>query len=154
MKGNVHVITQLNKILAFELSAINQYFLHARMFKNWGLAVLNQKIYKKSIQDMKHADKLIERILFLESQPNIQSLEKIKIGADPEKILANDKLILENQLIVLREAILECEKQRDYISRELLADIIEDEEEYLDWLESQFELIELTGMENYLQSNI
>lgn len=154
MKGNSKVVTQLNKILVFELSAINQYFLHARMYKNWGFEKLNHQDYKKSIQDMKHADKLIERILFLESKPNIQELEKIKIGNDCQQILQNDQLILDAQLTVLRAAIQICEAEKDYVSRDLLVEVLEDEEEHLDWLESQFELITLTGLENYLQTQI
>ena len=154
MKGNSNVINQLNQILSFELSAINQYFLHARMFKNWGIEKLNQQDYKKSIQDMKHADKLIERILFLESQPNIQDLEKIKIGPDCDNMLRNDKLIVENQLVLLRSTIAICEQEKDYVSRDLLVEIQEDEEEHLDWLEAQFELVAMTGLQNYIQSQI
>lgn len=154
MKGHPKVVSQLNKVLTCELTAINQYFLHARMFKNWGLEGLNHKAYKKSIQDMKHADKLIERVLFLEGLPNLQQLDKLRIGEHSEEMLACDKQMLEEQLTVLRDAIALCETERDYVSRDILEDLLEDEEEYLDWLEAQFELISLTGLANYLQSQI
>lgn len=154
MKGNSKVVSQLNKVLSYELSAINQYFLHARMFKNWGFEKLNQWVYKKSIQDMKHADKLIERILFLESKPNIQDLAKIAIGNDAVSMLRNDQDILQHHLTLLISAISICETEQDYVSRDLLVSILEDEEAHLDSLESQFELIAITGLENYLQSQI
>ncbi len=154
MKGHPKVVSQLNKVLTCELTAINQYFLHARMFKNWGLEGLNHKAYKKSIQDMKHADKLIERVLFLEGLPNLQQLDKLRIGEHSEEMLACDKQMLEEQLTVLRDAIALCETERDYVSRDILEDRREDEEEHLDWLEAQFELISLTGLANYLQSQI
>lgn len=154
MKGYPKVVSQLNKVLTCELTAINQYFLHARMFKNWGLEGLNHKAYKKSIQDMKHADKLIERVLFLEGLPNLQQLDKLRIGEHSEEMLACDKQMLEEQLTVLRDAIALCETERDYVSRDILEDLLEDEEEHLDWLEAQFELISLTGLANYLQSQI
>ncbi|MBO2608756.1 bacterioferritin [Shewanella algae] len=154
MKGHPKVVSQLNKVLTCELTAINQYFLHARMFKNWGLEGLNHKAYKKSIQDMKHADKLIERVLFLECLPNLQQLDKLRIGEHSEEMLACDKQMLEEQLTVLRDAIALCETERDYVSRDILEDLLEDEEEHLDWLEAQFELISLTGLANYLQSQI
>lgn len=154
MKGHPKVVSQLNKVLTCELTAINQYFLHARMFKNWGLEGLNHKAYKKSIQDMKHADKLIERVLFLEGLPNLQQLDKLRIGEHSEEMLACDKQMLEEQLTVLRDAIALCEIERDYVSRDILEDLLEDEEEHLDWLEAQFELISLTGLANYLQSQI
>ncbi|GAB1150538.1 MAG: bacterioferritin [Shewanella algae] len=154
MKGHPKVVSQLNKVLTCELTAINQYFLHARMFKNWGLEGLNHKAYKKSIQDMKHADKIIERVLFLEGLPNLQQLDKLRIGEHSEEMLACDKQMLEEQLTVLRDAIALCETERDYVSRDILEDLLEDEEEHLDWLEAQFELISMTGLANYLQSQI
>ena len=154
MKGHPNVIRRLNKILTFELTAINQYFLHARMYKNWGLEELNEKCYKKSIQDMKHADKLIERVLFLEGLPNLQQLEKLRIGEKPEEMLQCDKTMLEEQLIELRGAISLCETEQDYVSREILEDLLEDEEEYLDWIEAQQGLIAMTGIQNYLQAQI
>ncbi|PKG55072.1 bacterioferritin [Shewanella sp. Choline-02u-19] len=154
MKGQPKVISQLNKVLTSELTAINQYFLHARMFKNWGLGELNEKAYKKSIQDMKHADKVIERILFLEGLPNLQQLDKIRIGEHSQEMLECDKVMLEEQLVSLREAIALCELSADYVSRDMLEDLLEDEEEHLDWLEAQLELISLTGIQNYLQSKM
>ncbi|QSX34648.1 bacterioferritin [Shewanella avicenniae] len=154
MKGQPKVIAQLNKVLTSELTAINQYFLHARMFKNWGLEGLNHHEYKKSIKDMKQADKLIERVLFLEGLPNLQQLDKLRIGEHPQEMLSCDKSMQEDEIAFLRDAIALCEVEKDYVSRDLLEDILEDEEEYLDWLESQFELIKLTGIENYLQSQM
>ncbi|WP_108947296.1 bacterioferritin [Shewanella halifaxensis] len=154
MKGQPKVISQLNKVLTSELTAINQYFLHARMFKNWGLGELNEKAYKKSIQDMKHADKLIERVLFLEGLPNLQQLDKLRIGEHSQEMLECDKVMLEEELVLLREAIALCESEADYVSRDILEDLLEDEEEHLDWLEAQLELISLTGMQNYLQSKM
>jgi len=154
MKGQPKVVSQLNKVLIFELTAINQYFLHARMFKNWGLEALDKVEYKKSIQDMKHADKLIERVLFLEGLPNLQMLQRLRIGEYSEEMLSCDKEMLEEQLVLLRGSIELCEAERDYVSRDILEDILEDEEEHLDWLEDQQELIKLTGIQNYLQSKM
>lgn len=154
MKGHPKVVGQLNRVLTCELTAINQYFLHARMFKHWGLEKLNHVEYKKSIQDMKHADKLIERVLFLEGLPNLQQLEKLRIGEHSQEMLDCDLAMLQEQLTLLRDAINLCEAEQDYVSRDLLEDILEDEEEHLDWLESQQELITLTGIQNYLQSQI
>lgn len=154
MKGHPKVISQLNRILTCELTAINQYFLHARMFKHWGLEKLNEKEYKKSIQDMKHADKLIERVLFLEGLPNLQQLDKLRIGEHSQEMLDCDLTMVAEQLVALREAIKLCETERDYVSRDLLEDLLEDEEEHLDWIESQHELIKQTGIQNYLQSQI
>ncbi|MFB2777963.1 bacterioferritin [Shewanella mangrovisoli] len=154
MKGHPKVMGQLNRVLTCELTAINQYFLHARMFKHWGLEKLNHVEYKKSIQDMKHADKLIERVLFLEGLPNLQQLEKLRIGEHTQEMLDCDLAMVQEQLTLLRDAINICEAEQDYVSRDLLEDILEDEEEHLDWLESQQELISLTGIQNYLQSQI
>ncbi|AUD61532.1 MULTISPECIES: bacterioferritin [Shewanella] len=154
MKGHPKVVGQLNRVLTCELTAINQYFLHARMFKHWGLEKLNHVEYKKSIQDMKHADKLIERVLFLEGLPNLQQLEKLRIGEHSQEMLDCDLAMVQEQLTLLRDAINLCEAEQDYVSRDLLEDILEDEEEHLDWLESQQELITLTGIQNYLQSQI
>lgn len=154
MKGHPKVISQLNRVLTFELTAINQYFLHARMFKHWGFEGLNEKEYKKSIQDMKHADKLIERVLFLEGLPNLQQLDKLRIGEDTEEMLSCDKDAVTEQIALLRDVIKLCETEQDYVSRDLLEDLLEDEEEHLDWIESQQELISATGIQNYLQSQI
>jgi len=154
MKGHPKVVGQLNRVLTCELTAINQYFLHARMFKHWGLEKLDHVEYKKSIQDMKHADKLIERVLFLEGLPNLQQLEKLRIGEHTQEMLDCDLAMVQEQLTLLRDAISLCEAEQDYVSRDLLEDILEDEEEHLDWLESQQELIGLTGIQNYLQSQI
>ncbi|TVQ68462.1 MAG: bacterioferritin [Oceanospirillales bacterium] len=154
MKGEKTIIQQLNKVLTYELTSINQFFLHARMFGNWGFNELNEKAYKKSIKDMKQADKLIERILMLEGLPNLQQLDRLRIGEAPVEMLSADLGFVMDQLPLLRQAIAECEKLQDYVSRELLEDILEDEESYIDWLETQQQLIENLGTENYLQSQI
>ena len=152
MKGETRVIELLNGLLTTELTSINQYFLHARMYRNWGLDSLNEKSYKKSIQDMKQADELIERILFLEGLPNLQKLEKIRIGEHAAEMLQCDMDLELEQLSQLKDAIASCEQARDYVSRDLLEDILEYEEEHVDWIETQQYLIENTGLENYLQS--
>lgn len=152
MKGDAKVNEYLNQILAIELTSINQYFLHARMFKNWGFSALNEKAYKKSIKDMKQADKLIERILFLEGLPNLQKLNRLRIGENTVEMLQCDLDQITEQLQLLNEAIAYCESVKDYITRELLADIQAYEEEYLDWLETQQSLITQVGLENYQQS--
>jgi bacterioferritin len=152
MKGDVKVNEYLNQILSIELTSINQYFLHARMFKNWGFSELDEKAYKKSIKDMKQADKLIERILFLEGLPNLQKLNRLRIGENTAEMLQCDLDQIVEQLEVLKEAIAYCESVKDYVSRELLEEIQEYEEEYLDWLETQQSLIAQGGIENYQQS--
>lgn len=154
MKGNKSILTTLNKVLSVELTSINQYFLHARMYKNWGLEALNKVAYKKSIKDMKQSDDLIERILFLEGLPNLQHLEKIRIGENTSEMLNCDLTLQADQIGLLKEAITLCENEGDYVSRELLAEILEYEEEHADWIETQQHLIENVGMENYLQSHI
>jgi bacterioferritin len=154
MKGDKKVIAYLNKVLRNELAAINQYFLHARMFKNWGLQKLNDHEYHESVDEMKHADMLIERILFLEGLPNLQEIGRLRIGENTPEILRCD-LELENEAIPeLREAIAYCESVKDYVSRELFETILEGEEEHVDWLETQIELIERVGLENYQQSQM
>jgi bacterioferritin len=154
MKGDKKVIQFLNKALKNELTAINQYFLHARMYEDWGLNQLNEKEYEESIDEMKHADALIKRILFLQGLPNLQDLGKLKIGENTEEMLRCD-LELENEAVpLLREAIEYCEKAKDYVSRDLFADILESEEEHIDWLETQLGLIEKVGLENYQQSKM
>ncbi len=152
MKGSKNVIRQLNKILGNELISINQTFLHSRMFNDWGMEDIGGKEYKKSIKDMKQADKLIERILFLEGLPNLQSLGKLRIGEDTPEIIQCELDLVAVMLTDLREAIAVCETESDYVSRDLLDDIIEDEEEFLDWLEIQQFQIEKQGLENYIQS--
>jgi bacterioferritin len=154
MKGDAKVIEHLNKILYNELIAINQYFLHARMYRNWGFQELGEHEYKESIDEMKHADRLIERILFLDALPNLQNLGKLLIGQTPEECLRCD-LALEMQAIPdLKAAIACCEQVGDYVSRELCEAILESEEEHVDWLETQLGLIERLGSVPYLQSKI
>jgi len=154
MKGDKKVIEFLNKALVNELTAINQYFLHARMYKNWGFAKLNEKEYHESIDEMKHADLLIERILFLEGLPNVQDLGKLLIGENPQEMLLCDLKLEHEAIPPLRDAIAYCEEVKDYISREIFEHILENEEEHVDWLETQLELIEKIGLQNYLQSQM
>ncbi len=154
MQGDTKVINALNKVLTNELTSINQYFLHARMFKNWGLNGLDKKSYKKSIKDMKQSDELIERILFLEGLPNLQALGQLRIGEHTVEMLECDMEFQVEQVKLLKETIELCESSSDYISRELLEEILEYEEEHIDWIETQQYLISNTGLENYLQSQI
>jgi len=154
MKGDAKVIEMLNGVLTKELTAINQYFLHARMLQDWGLEKLGALEYKASIDEMKHADELIKRILFLEGIPNVQKLEKVVIGSNIEEIIAAD-LAVENAAVpYLKECIEVAEKARDFVSRDLFSDILESEEEHVDWLETQQGLIEKVGVERYMQSQI
>ncbi|WP_114417519.1 bacterioferritin [Marinospirillum perlucidum] len=154
MQGNSAIKEELNKVLTLELTSINQYFLHARMFRNWGFEKLNKAAYKKSIKDMKQADELIERILFLEGLPNLQHLDKLRIGEHTQEMLKCDEDLQLDAIKMLRSAIALCEKEEDFISRHLLQEILEDEEEYLDWLETQQYQIKEMGIENYLQASM
>ena len=154
MKGNKKIIDHLNAVLKNELTAINQYFLHSRMLKDWGLHRLAHHEYEESVDEMKHADKLIQRILFLEGLPNLQDLGKLMIGENVKEILECD-LKLEGQAIpALRKAIADSEKLGDYVSRMIFNDILESEEEHVDWLETNLGLIEKVGIQNYIQSQM
>ena len=154
MKGDAKVIEHLNRALYNELTAINQYFLHARMLKDWGLKELAEHEHHESIDEMKHADQLIERILFLEGLPNLQQLGKLLIGEDPKEILECDLQLEMAAIPDLKAAIEHCESVKDYVSRELFESILESEEEHVDWIETQLGLIGRVGLERYLQGKI
>ncbi len=151
MRGDKKVIEFLNEALKNELTAINQYFLHYRMLDNWGMTKLAKFEYGESIDEMKHADKLAERILFLDGLPNFQSLGRLRIGENVEEVLKADLELEEEALPLLRDAIQHCEAVRDYVSRDLFAHILENEEHHVDVLETQFEMIRQMGLHNYIQ---
>ena len=151
MKGHTQIIEALNKVLYNELIAINQYFLHSRMLKNWGVTKLAEYEHKESIDEMHHADVLVERILFLEGLPNLQDLGKLLIGEDVKEILECDLTLEQQALPALKNGITLCENKADFVSRQLLEDILKSEEDHIDWLEEQFDLVKRMGLENYVQ---
>jgi bacterioferritin len=154
MKGDATVIEHLNKVLKNELTAINQYFLHSRMYKDWGMSKLGDHEFAESVDEMKHADGIIERILFLEGLPNLQDLGKLRIGENVQEMLQCDLELELDAIPDLRAAIAYCEAHKDYVSRDLFDEILNSEEEHVDWLETQLGLIEKVGLENYCQSQM
>ena len=154
MKGDAGVLQHLNAILKNELTAINQYFLHARILKNWGVTKLGKREYEESIDEMKHADRLIKRVLFLGGLPNLQDLGKLFIGENVQEVISCDLALETDSYPDLKNAIVHCENVRDFGSRELFTEILESEEEHIDWLETQLELIDKLGIANYQQSQV
>lgn len=154
MKGDPTVIQYLNKQLTNELTAINQYFLHARMLRHWGLEKLGKHEYEESIGEMKHADRLIERIFMLDGLPNLQDLHKLQIGENVPELLRADLSLEVGAQATVKDGMAYCESVRDYVSRDLLQDILDDTEEHIDYLETQLGLIEQVGLQNYLQSQM
>ena len=154
MKGDVQVIKALNEVLTGELTAINQYFLHARMCKNWGYNRIAEKTYKESIEEMKHAQDLLDRILFLDGIPNLQKLDKLNIGESVKEQLEADLALEFMAVDRLKKGIDICDAAKDHTSREMLEDILEDEEEHIDWLETQLSIIKDIGYENYLSQHL
>jgi len=154
MKGDPNILRLLNAQLTNELTAVNQYFLHARMYRHWGLEKLGKKEYEESIGEMKHADKLIDRILMLDGLPNLQALHKLLIGENTEEMLSCDLQLEKAAHATVKEGVAACELAGDYVSRELFVLILEDTEEHIEWLETQLDLIQKIGIQNYLQSQI
>ncbi|HHW4679279.1 MAG TPA: bacterioferritin [Xylella sp.] len=154
MKGDPKVIEYLNKVICNELTAINQYFLHAKMLKNWGLVELAEHEYKESIDEMKHADRLADRILFLDGLPNFQVLGKLRIGENPTEIFRCDLALEQEAVALLREAVCYTESAQDYVSRQMLVDILSSEEDHIDWLEMQLDIVKRIGEPNYLLTKL
>jgi bacterioferritin len=154
MESDRSVVAMLNRQLTLELTAVNQYFLHARMYQHWGFGKLGDKEYHESIDEMKHADKLAKRILMLDGLPNFQDIGKLNIGENAPEMLQSDLMIEKGSQVTLKEGIAHCEGAGDYVSREILTEILDDTEEHIDWIETQLGLIDRVGLQNYLQSQM